>query len=68
MSLQITSETFKSGDFDEESSKKMGNVSPVSKAVESAGGEFNERSDSPVMDFENDLKRNIEFYSSNASE
>lgn len=66
MSLQITSETFKSGDFDEESSKKIGNVPPVLK-VESVGSELNERSDSPVMDFENDFKR-MEFYSPHASE
>ncbi|XP_071649190.1 uncharacterized protein [Temnothorax longispinosus] len=65
---KIASETFKSGDFNEESSKKIGNVPPISKAVESASGELNERSDSPVMDFENDLKRNMEFYSPDTSE
>lgn len=64
---QIASETFKSGDFDEESSKKTGNVPLVSKAIESTGSELNERSDSPVMDFENDFKRNMEFYSTHAN-
>lgn len=64
---KIASETFKSEDFDEEFCKKMGSILPVSK-IESTGGELNERSDSPVINFEDDLKRNMEFYSSNASE
>lgn len=68
ISLQIASETLKPDDFDEESSKKTGNVPPVSKAVQSTGGETNERSDSPVMDFGDDFKRDMEFYSSQANE
>jgi len=66
--LQIASETFRSGDFGEESNKETENVSPVSKTIESSRGELNERSDSPVMDFENDFKRNMEFCSPSASE
>ncbi|XP_039312709.1 zinc finger protein 341 isoform X2 [Solenopsis invicta] len=65
---KVAFETFKPGDFDEESSKKMGNVSPVSKAVELTGDELNEQVDSPVMDLENDFKRNMEFYSPHTSE
>lgn len=60
---KIVSETFKSDDFDEVFCKKTGNISPLSKAVESTGSELNERSDSPNIIFE-DFKRDIEFYSS----
>ncbi|XP_011702528.1 PREDICTED: zinc finger protein 341-like [Wasmannia auropunctata] len=66
MERKIASETFKSESFDEESSIKTEGP-PVLK-VESTGGELNERSDSPVMDFESDFKRNMDFYSPHASE
>ncbi|XP_011261200.1 zinc finger protein 341-like [Camponotus floridanus] len=64
---KIASETFKSDDFDEEFCKRTGNILFVSK-VQSIGNELNERSDSPVINFEDDFKRNIEFYSPNTSE
>ncbi|XP_012058484.1 PREDICTED: zinc finger protein 341-like [Atta cephalotes] len=67
MERKIASETFISGDIDEKANKKMENIPPVLK-TESTGGELNERSDSPVTDFENDFKRNMEFYSPHASE
>ncbi|KYQ56392.1 hypothetical protein ALC60_04665 [Trachymyrmex zeteki] len=67
MERKIASETFISGDIDKEANKKMENIPPVLK-TESTGGELNERSDSPVMDFENDFKRNMELYSPHASE
>ncbi|XP_018045491.1 PREDICTED: zinc finger protein 341-like [Atta colombica] len=56
MERKIASETFISGDIDEEANKKMENIPPVLK-TESTGGELNERSDSPVTDFENDFKQ-----------
>ncbi|KYN15850.1 PREDICTED: zinc finger protein 341-like isoform X2 [Trachymyrmex cornetzi] len=67
MERKVASETFISGDIDEGVNTKMENIPPVLK-TESTGGELNERSDSPVTDFENDFKRNMELYSSHASE
>lgn len=65
---KIASETFRSDDFDEElCTKRTGDI-PVLKEVKSMMVELNERSDSPMMNFEDDFKRNIEFYQSHASE
>ncbi|XP_011149606.1 zinc finger protein 341-like [Harpegnathos saltator] len=66
---KIVSETFRSDDFNEElCTKKPGNVVSASKEIESTTGESNERSDSPVIDFEDDFKREVEFYSSHPNE
>lgn len=64
--LQNASETFKSDDFDEEFCEKTENILSVSK-IEPTGSELNERSDSPVITFE-EFKHKIEFHSSDAGE